>query len=36
MILWAIAGGLLAGPPGALVGAAAGNALAQQRQPLET
>jgi hypothetical protein len=35
MILWAIAGGLLAGPPGALIGAAAGNALAQERQPLE-
>jgi hypothetical protein len=35
MIFWAIAGGLIAGPAGALVGGAAGNALAQQRQPLE-
>src|SRR5712691_7905845 len=34
-ILLAIAGGILAGPPGALVGAAAGGALANQRQPLE-
>lgn len=34
-ILWAIAGGLLAGPVGALVGGAAGNAIANQRQPLE-
>jgi hypothetical protein len=34
-ILWAIAGGLIAGPPGALIGGAAGNAIAQQRQPLE-
>lgn len=35
MILWAIAGGLLAGPVGAIIGGAAGNALANQRQPLE-
>jgi hypothetical protein len=34
-ILWAIAGGLLAGPVGVLVGGAAGNAVASQRQPLE-
>src|SRR2546423_8294328 len=34
-ILLAIAGGLLAGWPGAIVGGAAGNALANQRQPLE-
>jgi len=34
-ILWAIAGGLLAGPVGVLVGGAAGNAVANQRQPLE-
>lgn len=34
-IVWAIAGGLLAGPVGALNGGAAGNALANQRQPLE-
>lgn len=34
-ILWAIAGGLIAGPVGALIGGAAGNALANQRQPLE-
>ncbi len=34
-ILWAIAVGLLAGPVGALVGGAAGNAIANQRQPLE-
>jgi hypothetical protein len=34
-ILWAIAGGLIAGPVGVLVGGAAGNALANQRQPLE-
>lgn len=34
-IAWAIAGGLLAGPIGALIGGAAGNALANQRQPLE-
>lgn len=34
-ILWAIAGGLLAGPPGALIGAATGGAWANQRQPLE-
>ncbi len=34
-ILWAIAGGLIAGPVGALVGGAAGNAVANQRQPLE-
>jgi hypothetical protein len=34
-ILWAIAGGLIAGPFGAIVGGAAGNALASQRQPLE-
>jgi len=34
-ILWAIAGGLIAGPVGVLVGGAAGNAVANQRQPLE-
>ena len=34
-ILWAVAGGLIAGPVGAIVGGAAGNALANQRQPLE-
>src|SRR5713101_5440587 len=34
-ILWAIAGGLIAGPTGALVGGAAGNLAANQRQPLE-
>ena len=34
-IAWAIAGGLIAGPIGALIGGAAGNALANQRQPLE-
>lgn len=34
-ILFAIAGGLLAGPLDALVGGAAGNAVANQRQPLE-
>jgi hypothetical protein len=34
-ILWAIAGGLIAGPIGALVGGAAGNLAANQRQPLE-
>jgi hypothetical protein len=34
-IFWAIAGGLIAGPAGVLIGGAAGNALAQQRQPLE-
>jgi len=34
-ILWAVAGGLLAGPVGALVGGAAGNAIANQQQPLE-
>lgn len=35
MIFWAIAGGLIAGPAGVLIGGAAGNVLAQQRQPLE-
>lgn len=34
-ILWAIAGGLIAGPVGAVVGGAAGNAIANKRQPLE-
>ena len=34
-ILWAIAGGLIAGPIGAVVGGAAGNLAASQRQPLE-
>ncbi|HXD30235.1 MAG TPA: hypothetical protein VN643_03915 [Pyrinomonadaceae bacterium] len=34
-IIAAIAGGLLVGPIGLFVGAAAGNALASQRQPLE-
>jgi hypothetical protein len=34
-ILWAIAGGLIAGPMGALVAGAAGNVAANQRQPLE-
>jgi hypothetical protein len=34
-IAWAIAGGLIAGPLGVLIGGAAGNALANQRQPLE-
>ena len=34
-IAWAIAGGLIAGPIGILIGGAAGNALANQRQPLE-
>ena len=34
-ILWAIAGGLIAGPVGVLVGGAAGNDVANQRQPLE-
>jgi hypothetical protein len=34
-ILWAIAGGLIAGPIGVLVGGAAGNLAASQRQPLE-
>lgn len=34
-ILWAIAGGIIAGPVGVLVGGAAGNVLANQRQPLE-
>jgi len=34
-IIWAIAGGLIAGPIGALLGGAAGNAVANQRQPLE-
>ncbi len=34
-IAWAIAGGLIAGPIGVLIGGAAGNALANQRQPLE-
>lgn len=34
-IAWAIAGGLIAGPIGLLIGGAAGNAFANQRQPLE-
>src|SRR5438067_12292144 len=34
-ILWAIAGGLIAGPNDAVVGGAAGNLAASQRQPLE-
>ena len=34
-ILWAIAGGLIAGPFGVIVGGAVGNLAANQRQPLE-
>ena len=34
-ILWAIAGGLIAGPIGVVVGGTAGNLVANQRQPLE-
>jgi hypothetical protein len=34
-ILWAVAGGLLAGPARAVLGGIVGNAVGNQRQPLE-
>lgn len=35
MLIWAVAGGLIAGASGSIIGGVAGNAWANQRQPLE-